>query len=243
MMAGDFLGVMSGWRLPAAGETRNPFAKASADQPARPTPDTSSLWNIKKPEAISISFHFGTGRLFTSSIDPKKNFTDQFIESHIPKGAQLPTAPKLNVDVDEAPNDPGTERTGEEDDDILFNQKAQLCAVLPPEGDAPGSYVEKAVGPLHFNRCRGCYRLVMRHSDGRRPTLNLRVFEQMQPTMVGREGKRINFLGKLEGGVKAQILSIKLRADAAPLLHLWQTAIEEVKSGKDIVPESAKGAA
>jgi hypothetical protein len=101
--------------------------------------------------------------------------------------------PKVNLDVDEAPNDPGEERTGEEDDDILFNEKAQLCVLVHPEGDQPGRYVEKAIGPLHFNRCQNCYRLVMRHSDGRRPMLNLRVFEKMQPKIVGGKENESTF--------------------------------------------------
>jgi hypothetical protein len=81
----------------------------------------------------------------------------------------------------------------------------------------------------------------MRRSDGRRPMLNLRVFEKMQPKIVGQEGKRINFLGQLEGSLKLQVLSIRLKTDAKPLLNLWQTAIKEVKNGSEIVPEKAKG--
>jgi hypothetical protein len=119
----DFCAI-NGWQLLAA--PANPFAKPSADKPDRPTPDISSIWKIKKPEVFSIQFHFGTGTVFTSSIDPKMKFTDPFIESHIPKGAQLPPAPTADLDGEEAPNDPGEERTGEEDDDILFNEKAQL---------------------------------------------------------------------------------------------------------------------
>jgi hypothetical protein len=64
---------MSGWHLPAAGEIRNPFVKTSANQPTQPISDISSIWNIKKPEVFSIEFHFGTGQMFTSTIDPKKN--------------------------------------------------------------------------------------------------------------------------------------------------------------------------
>jgi hypothetical protein len=111
------------------------------------------------------------------------------------------------------------------------------------DGEETPSYVERATGALHFNRCQGCYRLVMRGSDGRPTALNLRVFEQMRPKVVGKDGKRIIFLGQLAGDVRLRTLSIRLQTDAAPLLKIWNAAIDEVRSGEEIVPEKARRAA
>ena len=220
----------NGWGLNSQ-DIVNPFANVSktwgtetlnSDKP-------SNIFSLFSVDQINISFHFGTGKKFESKTKPETSFTANII--NIPLVFDMPKQPVIKQkeeEVDDTFKAPFADtKTGEEDDEILFQKKARLYDVRIGEDGKPEN-VEIALDELHFNRCNGFYRIVMRRGITYN-CLNFRIFKKMVPKQLGKNHNFISFVMLDEGKVKKKLLQFECKEHADELMQLWTKAIDEIK--------------
>ncbi|OHT00361.1 hypothetical protein TRFO_33013 [Tritrichomonas foetus] len=102
------------------------------------------------------------------------------------KGGELNTILKSEFDEEKESIVENAEKTGEEDEERLFEAPAVLYRVVVDEknGKKP-SLAEVGKGDVHLNKNKefGFYRLVMRRAQVGKVCLNMRIFKQMNPLL------------------------------------------------------------
>lgn len=221
------------------GSVANPFGTPVASKTTQKS--TYELFGIK--EQKFPSFHFGTGTIFDSVTDPKKQFAALELENHIDPNAQLPsTAPLKQEGSKETENgDDVIENsirkgeTGEENDEVLFNERAVLMIFQKREGDDKPKWYEKGTGEFHFNKSSDFYRITMRRDALSRIILNARVTKHNSPQIIGKNKAFVKFLAlqSTEEGtvIPQQIMYARFRSpeSASKLFELWEEKIKEIK--------------
>lgn len=230
-------------------------------------PCSLSLSNEKFKFSLGnkLTFNFGTGKEFQA--EEKKfgglKFNNTFspisrqqLQSKLlsTESSQSSQSSQSKDDDDKIENGAESEKTGEEDEEILLNAKAILYVYTKPEEENTKSdskdkkveqkphYAERGNGELHFNynKEQNFYRLVMRRKPIGTIVLNQRVFAGMKPKLNSK--KIVQFLGQLtvasisksddaQTTPKINVLLLKLQDEesANKLLSLIQKAISEIK--------------
>lgn len=219
----------------STGTKENPFQKTQWEFSSNV--EMASVFNIK---SFAIKFHFGTGKVFESNVDPEQKFAETMTVSPsmfslpkpaVIKGGELPEANQNNDagDVDDFDGESicaGV--TGEEDDEVLFSEKARLFELTGVKAGEKREYAEISVDDLHFNKSGDFYRMVMRRSSTYL-CLNVRITKQMKPKQL-RNGKYIQFLCPGEkGDFHIRALQFENKEIADKLMSLWLKAIDELK--------------
>ena len=152
----------------------------------------------------TTTFHFGTGRSFTSHVSANTPFADRVERTEM---TLFPTG------------DPPDQKTGEEDDEVLLDVSVNLYRLRVDEDTGERGYVERGSGQLHLNRSNGFHRVVVRQVTGN-VILNTRVFSGMNPRIVS--GRRVRFLASpavsqgisQSEGLSVMLASFKTNEDA-----------------------------
>lgn len=199
---GNFSG--SGWGKNIS-SIENPFSKKDENADSSDQKNNGQRRNLYeafnvKPPRPRITFNFGTDKEFQSTNDPNIPFEECGIKiSSFTMPKPPPQNQKAEVDDSEGPTLPTVdEKTGEEGEEVLFNEKAKALAIRPSDDDEKKlSYVEIGIGELHFNHSENdnCYRMTMRR-DQQNIVLNTRIFKDMKPKLIK---KGIQFLGQGAG--------------------------------------------
>lgn len=182
----------NGWK--AAMNIKNPFAKTenseSSDQQTQETkkPSLFAVFGVKEPPP-AISFNFGTDKNFQSTNDPNLHFEKTGLKI---SSFNMPPPPpprierKDNDDEDDDSKEllpPVDAKTGEEGEEIIFNERARAF-VLKEKEEGKLGYAEIGIGEFHFNYSKehNCYRMTMRR-DMQNIVLNARVTKEVKPVL------------------------------------------------------------
>ncbi|KAH0792938.1 E3 SUMO-protein ligase RanBP2 [Histomonas meleagridis] len=216
---------VNGWGS-AAQNFVNPFSNVTKSWDTPANVDVLSVFSI---EDFSVKFHFGTGKLFTGKTKPDSPFTKTTV--NVPLVFNMPNQPVMQEKEEETDSSFKMQlvetKTGEEEDEILFQKKARLFEVRINE-EGKGENVEIALDILHFNKCSGFYRIVMRRGQTYN-CLNARVFKEMNPKQTGKNKNFIRFLMIDEDKkAKTKLIQLETKEDADELMGLWQKAISEI---------------
>lgn len=197
----------------------------------------SGTFNFGSLGGTTIKFHFGTGKEFTSTKDPKLSFVSEgttLASGSIPQGEDSAESSETTILLEET-------RAGEEGEERLIEvtgKLLELVDVVEKDGDTEKKerrYVERGVGPFHINKGESSYRLAMRRSKVGTALLNMRVFPQMNPK---QQGSRVTFMGvnavaapatddKGEGTkVGIYCLRVKAKEDAEKIVEILNQAIK-----------------
>ncbi|OHT13868.1 hypothetical protein TRFO_15889 [Tritrichomonas foetus] len=236
----------------------NPFAKNeptntnNSDVKPNPTENSNSntieysgissrgmdLFHINIKEVVRIiSFNFGTGQTFTSSIDPATEFTKTVMTAPT-STFQLPTPPARsanNENDDEGDNYADLvatalpfveEKTGEEGEDILFNEKSKAF-ILKTEEDGKKKWAEVGIGEFHINHNKenNFYRITMRR-DTQNIVCNTRIFAAMSPSIVSN--KALKFLAQGGNSLEPKMFQFKDAETAKRACDIIKQAIEKL---------------
>ena len=196
-------------------------------------------FNFGSLGGTTIKFHFGTGKEFTSTKDPKLSFVSEgtaLASGSIPQGED--SAESIETTI---VNPLEETRAGEEGEERLIEVTGklfELVDVVEKDGDKEKKerrYVERGVGPFHINKGESSYRLAMRRSKVGTALLNMRVFPQMNPK---QQGSRVTFMGvnavaapatdDEDKGTKVGIfcLQVKTKEDAEKIVEILNQAIK-----------------
>ncbi|EAX96449.1 RanBP1 domain containing protein [Trichomonas vaginalis G3] len=187
-----------------------------------------------------ISYHFGTGVTFTSSMDPKKPFEAASFNFQSPvNGLKLNVRQASKEKVENNPNEEGDDSqmgyentfeekgpSGEENDEILMDCKAMLHELVVGKNKS-SSWAERGSGNLHFNKSEGGYRLTMRRQQLKTPCLNARLFKGMHVEPVKTNKIKFNAvkIEKDQQTLATYLLTVNT-ADRDPLLTKIQDALK-----------------
>ena len=202
----------------------NPFQsnQNKSENPAAPY----DLFSIKPP-ASPIEFNFGTGEVFKSNKNPDESF-DTFIS--IPSTFNLPKPPpQAKRETKEVPLLPEVEsKTGEEEDEIIFNEKAKAFALKDDGGKK--IYSEVGMGELHFskNKDTGIYRITMRR-DQHNVFINTRIFSEMHPLSPQKAHVRLLASDPETGKCEIKLVKFEKEEHAKKLIELINDAIKKLK--------------
>jgi hypothetical protein len=200
---------------------------------------------------LSVSFHFGTGKTFTSHCDPSVEFPAR---DPIPLTGFGGQASESSTATGE-PGDDKTEdieaagfvagRVGEEDETVVQDMSATLYAF---DGEQK-KWVERGSGRIRLNRGKGRHRLVLHRTAVGTVALNLDIVPETRPEAQIAGAKRstqIRFLGHLppqsgeEAKFQPMLLRLKSPEDAEALLASWKEAIANARPGSSVSQDDPK---
>lgn len=175
-------------------EFKNPFSKSENSQPSvqNKKADLNEIFKTK-PIPPAIEYNFGTGVIFHSTNNPNLSFTDTAIRL---TSFNMPKPPPKRPKIDHNDNDDDDSKsmnlkevdeiTGEEGEDIIFNEKS-LVFDLRKNDEGKYEYHEYGSGDFHFNynKENDCYRMTMRR-DKQNIVLNTRIYKEMKPRIKKR---------------------------------------------------------
>lgn len=215
-----------------------------------------------KNKSSTLTFNFGTGKDFQAE---KKEFSSKNFDF---KNSSSKFSPKISPSASQSKDGEenetveengfcASEKTGEEDEEILLNIPSKLFIFEKPEEPKdsdpkakkeqpkPG-YAERGTGTLHFNynKENNYYRMIFRRKPIETLVLNQRIFTGMTPRKQGTNS--IQFLGQIiapkkfekdeaknketnENKLDILLLKCKDEESANKLLALIQKAISESK--------------
>jgi hypothetical protein len=200
---------------------------------------------------FDIAFHFGTGAMFRSRVDPSITFpaADPIgalsFESTFLQFFSTSSRPADSLGNDNTME--GSEerrlidiKSSDENEKVLL----EVSGVLFAYDQAEKKWSERGQGRIRLSQGEGFYRLLMRRSQIETITLNMKINGNMKPELVevkGKSSNRIKFLGflpslKHDTTPKLQPLVLRFQSadDASTLLTIWKKAIERVQSGAGI---------
>lgn len=166
-----------------AGSNSSRWGSESSDSTSKEQSGWGSTF-ISSIKLTSISFHFGTGKTFTSFADPSKPFEPSEINSEF----ILPTPPsktaktKKSFDLRSKP-DIGN-KTGEEDEEIQFNEKANVFTLITQE-NGKQEYIENSTAEIHVNYHpdKKRYRMIARLLSNSNLLINSLIIKEMNPSL------------------------------------------------------------
>ena len=162
----------------------------------------------------TTTFHFGTGKTFTSSASPETPFAEK-IE---------------HVSVLEIPEyDPSQFRTGEEEDEIILDLHANLYRLRVDSDSGDKGYTERGSGSIHLNKSSGFYRVAMRQQGSGCVILNTRVFKKTDPRVTN--GRYVRFLAC--AGESGELSVMLARFDTKDDAEKFAAALSEAAAGCD----------
>lgn len=223
----------TGWGPQTINLKSNPLSSQNSQDTSlqnryKPPDSLLNLFAKKNDPSSAIIFNFGTEKKFTAKSNPKEAFKS--INFTIPKPTivKKEEAPKREIQVVE-------EKTGEEEEEILFDEKAILY-MYKTDDDGKGVFAEKGQGNIHINRGNGFYRITMRRCVLNQICLNSRIFEKMNPTL-NKKGKKplIQMMAQdLQDTNKLAMYRIVFQNEeiADKFFKTLQSSIEAVKSQK-----------
>lgn len=230
-------GTNQGWGLGSGGLNFGDKMQWKTDDSEKQwkLPENKELASIFNIKTFSIKYHFGTGKVFESKVNPSDKFGETMTVS--PILFDLPKPGVMKEDQKEPKEIHGEETeidvdpvgsTGEENDEILFNKRARLLEYRKNKETKEKENVEIGLDDLHFNKSGDFYRLVMRRNTTQL-CMNTRVVKGMRPMQVGN-GKYIRYLHPSENGVvTVRTLQFESKEVAEELLNIWLKAIDEIQ--------------
>ncbi|KAK8893563.1 Ran-binding domain [Tritrichomonas musculus] len=213
-------------------EIVNPFRHKDDSEPSEQKFDMYAAFGVDRPKP-AIIFNFGTDKEFQTTHDPNTPFNKDVIKY---SSFQMPTPPP-QTQKSESNNDEDDdskefeiveEKTGEEDEEILFNEKSRALVIKKDENGKPTGYSEIGVGEFHLNydKNNNIYRMTMRR-DLQNIVLNSRIFKEMRPTL---SKKVVRFMAQnSEGKLEIKAFAFENEEKAKKLYDTIVDVISKIK--------------
>ena len=217
----------------------NPFTKKETNaesQKTTPALLVKSGLNLKgiaparqASQKQEILFGFNTGKIFSSTQDPKAPFSAKLgLAIGGLKLGQKAKAPAVqnsqegDDSTSEAKSELIEKETGEENDEVIIKTKAKLFEFVTTEEKR--DWAERGNGELHFNKITNGYRLTMRRKELKTICLNARVFKGMNATAIQKKNALNFFVAAEDNTLKKYMVYVENEATRNKLVEELKAA-------------------